>query len=84
MPTAAPTATPEPTPTPTPEPTATPEPTPEPAAAEITDGVSLTDDIGGYTAILRDGDRTSRIDYRAGNTLRISSETPIAALYLYW
>ena len=83
-PTAAPTATPEPTPTPTPEPTATPKPTPEPAAAEITDGVSLTDNIGGYTAILRDGDRTSRIDYRAGNTLRISSETPIAALYLYW
>ena len=83
-PTDAPTATPEPTPTPTPEPTATPEPTPEPVAAEITDGVSLSDSIGGYTPILRDGDRTSRIDYRAGNTLRISSETPIAALYLYW
>ena len=55
-----------------------------PAAAEITDGVSLTDDIGGYTAILRDGDRTSRIDYRAGNTLHISSETPVGALYLCW
>ena len=75
---------PGPEPTPTPEPTATPEPTPEPVAAEITDGVSLSDSIGGYTPILRDGDRTSRIDYRAGNTLRISSETPIAALYLYW
>ncbi|MBD9283250.1 MAG: hypothetical protein EGQ67_09520, partial [Clostridiales bacterium] len=39
---------------------------------------------GNADIILRDGDRTSRIDYRAGNTLRISSETPIAALYLYW
>lgn len=82
VPTAAPTAT--PTPTPTPAPTVAPTPTPEPTAAEITSGGTFSDSIGGYTAILRDGDRTSHIDYRAGNTLRVVSETPVAAVYLYW
>lgn len=81
-PTAAPTATPEPTPTP--EPTAAPEPTSEPVAEELTDGVTLSDSFGEYTAPLRDGDRTSRTIYRDGDALYIRSETPIAALYLYW
>ena len=83
-PTAEPTATPEPTPTPTPEPTATPEPTPEPVASEISDGLTLADSIGGYSAILRDGDRTSRVEYREGNTLTITSSEPIGSIYLYW
>ena len=55
-PTATFTPLPSATPSPSPTPTATPGPTSEPLAPELTDRLKLSDNIGGYTANLLDGD----------------------------
>ena len=74
------------TPEPTPAPSPTPEPTPvpEPPATELTASLSLTDSIGGYTPLLLDGDHSTYLSYRRGDSLTVSGPEPIHALYLKW
>ena len=84
----APTATftplPSATPSPSPAPTATPGPTPEPLAAELTDRLKLSDNIGGYTANLLDGDAETYIGYKRGNYINITCDEEMHYLYICW
>ena len=78
--TPSPSATPSPSPTPTP----LPGPTPEPAAPELTDRLSLEDNIGGYVANLLDGDPETYIGYKRNNYINISCDEEMYYLYICW
>ena len=75
-----PSATPSPSPTPSPP----PGPTPEPAAPELTGKLKVRDSIGGYVANLLDGNFETYIGYKRGNTVDITCDEDVYALYICW
>ena len=83
-PTATFTPLPSATPSPSPTPTATPGPTSEPLAPELTDRLKLSDNIGGYTANLLDGDAETYIGYKRGNYINIACSEEMHYLYICW
>ena len=78
--TPSPSATPSPSPTPTP----LPSPTPEPDAPELTDRLTLRDNIGGYVANLLDGDPETYIGYKRNNYINITCDEEMYYLYICW
>ena len=80
------TFTPEPTATPvvTPTPAPVTAATPRPVAKELTEDLTLTDNLGGYLPHLLDCDPETWISYHWGSEVYIESAEPIASLYLCW
>lgn len=80
-PTAAPTPEPTAAPTPEPAPEPTPEPTPEPEAEQLAVSVSCR---GAACPDLTDGSHETYHVYWAGETMTVTAQEEIGALYIEW